>query len=946
MDIPFTLFPSVYQHHSSLHTHRDYFLDYGSHMNMDIEAHQLLTEGRLKTICQKCHPGQEQNLHLSAIFPTLPLAPHPAAVTFPFPDGIGDPVRDCQEKTHFFIAKIRHNQGRLRLNSMSRFHQNIIQVGRTVSMLGQADWPPVDKICSSVPRLAVMWRDYQHLIKYNKYLRVNSAYTGGCLCLLSLSDSTYMLHPSGELFNRINVTEVLNAGYQGFKLENTVLYEEQTSSSVLEMRTSYVNNIGLCCMRGDTDYSVYRVAEAGTILEPILLENRHMFGETPTSVCLSPYICGEILVSTDTGSVHLSVPGYSLQTLVSKQLLRFQSTDQWRQCHWGAHPRQVILADRTSVQLFDSRTQYSEGLDLLAQPTKLLHQQERIMVTQPHPHCPYYHFIATDFSLLMMDQRLPNYPVMVWPHTLPSAPQYLAVANTTSSDSLVLTASQSPPETHCFHVKYGDTKPVRSQYQPWRLSTISAVMTRECKRSLMGQVIQRRLDTSLAGVAVSHTGNNVHMYQLTSHGEVFYQVYSNTGNSSEKTCRSTLSTHEVSAVVKEVTRKWLAGLQDQLDSVTTPEEQYYTSDVSHYLRKVAAVIPHVLCPLCMPATCSLVCYSVSMDSNSTKKGSTCSSCGHDLDTAHSILQHSGMSDLLREDNVKEDVFNASVPQLEQMPQASSNTQLLLKMWQGQEGIDECVQRREQERQALEKKQREMRAAIQISLRTKKMETSLVDQILSTNQPKIRSEENDGLDDLYGLSEMASEIETESSENLDIETSMENVKISQVGTHIGESRLKGQPVFGREGHLGPHGQTPLMSTLPQTGTSPQSVNDRSSSSQLSHVTSLPGFSCTPSRFCPAAQDTGQSTPTATTHVTCNIDDNDYGDNDDDEFFSQEIQQSLVMFSPSTSSSHLASVRQTNPHAPRPVHDSNKVLSRAREDSDSPTPTKKKKNVPGF
>lgn len=43
---------------------------------------------------------------------------------------------------------------------------------------------------------------------------------------------------------------------------------------------------GLCCMRGDTDYSVYRVAEAGTILEPILLENRHMFGETPTSVCL------------------------------------------------------------------------------------------------------------------------------------------------------------------------------------------------------------------------------------------------------------------------------------------------------------------------------------------------------------------------------------------------------------------------------------------------------------------------------------------------------------------------------------------------------------------------------------------------------------------------------------------------------------------------------------
>ncbi|XP_046584193.1 TATA box-binding protein-associated factor RNA polymerase I subunit C-like isoform X1 [Haliotis rubra] len=574
MDVPFTFYPSVYQHHSSQHTHRDYFLDYGSHMNIDIEGHQLLTKGRLETICQKCHQGQEENLHLSAIFPTLPLAPHPADVTFPFPDGISDPVRDCQEKTHFFIAKVRHNQGRLRLNSMSQFHQNIIQVGHSVSTLDPSDCRPVDKICSSVPRLAVMWRDYKHLIKYNKYLRVNSAYTGGSLCLMSLSDNTYLLHPTGEHFNRINVTEVLDAGHQGFKLGNTVLYEEQTASKVLEMRTSYVNNIGLCCTRGDTDYTVYRVAEAGTIVEPVLLENRHLFGETPTSVCLSPYICGEMLVSTDTGCLYLSVPGCSLQTLVSKQPLRFQSTDQWRQCHWGAHPRQVILADHTSVQLFDSRTQYSEGLDLLAQPTRLLHQQERIMVTQPHPHCPYYHFIATDFSLLMMDQRLPNYPVMVWPHSLPSAPQYVAVANTTSSDSLVLAATQSPPETHCFHVKYGEAKPVRSQYQPWRLSTISAVMTTECKRSLMGQVIQRRLDASLAGVAATHTGSSAHMYQLTIHGEVFYQVYSEKGHSSDKTCSYAHRRPEVSAVVKEVTGKWLAGFYrlSWIES-TTPEDQ-------------------------------------------------------------------------------------------------------------------------------------------------------------------------------------------------------------------------------------------------------------------------------------------------------------------------------------------------------------------------------------
>lgn len=40
-----------------------------------------------------------------------------------------------------------------------------------------------------------------------------------------------------------------------------------------------------------------------------------------------------------------------------------------------------------------------------------LHPTERIMVSRQHPLSSFSHFIATDCSILMMDERYPGYPV-------------------------------------------------------------------------------------------------------------------------------------------------------------------------------------------------------------------------------------------------------------------------------------------------------------------------------------------------------------------------------------------------------------------------------------------------------------------------------------------------------------------------------------------------------
>ena len=51
------------------------------------------------------------------------------------------------------------------------------------------------------------------------------------------------------------------------------------------------------------------------------------------------------------------------------------------------------------------------GHDLFALPSNVLHLKERIRVCQCYHGNPFYHILATDYSLLMVDERFPTRPV-------------------------------------------------------------------------------------------------------------------------------------------------------------------------------------------------------------------------------------------------------------------------------------------------------------------------------------------------------------------------------------------------------------------------------------------------------------------------------------------------------------------------------------------------------
>jgi hypothetical protein len=68
----------------------------------------------------------------------------------------------------------------------------------------------------------------------------------------------------------------------------------------------------------------------------------------------SPYIPSECVLVDDDGQCYLWSTG-RLDTICAQGEPRFHVNDSWRHVQYGSHPRHVVYADQTAVQMFDLR---------------------------------------------------------------------------------------------------------------------------------------------------------------------------------------------------------------------------------------------------------------------------------------------------------------------------------------------------------------------------------------------------------------------------------------------------------------------------------------------------------------------------------------------------------------------------------------------------------------
>ncbi|XP_072587520.1 TATA box-binding protein-associated factor RNA polymerase I subunit C isoform X3 [Vulpes vulpes] len=182
----------------------------------------------------------------------------------------------------------------------------------------------------------------------------------------------------------------------------------------------------LLAVRSDYHCALWKVSKQG---HPAPLQVLQV-GKGATGISLSPHLPGELAVCSRSGTVCLWTPQDGLQQVYKDpETLVFWDPSPWRWADFTAHPRVLTVGDRTGVKMIDTKGPPGCGLLLFRGGAEASCQKgERVLLTQylgkcgPEPLLPTVHLICTQFSLYLMDERLPLVPMLKWDHGLPSAP--------------------------------------------------------------------------------------------------------------------------------------------------------------------------------------------------------------------------------------------------------------------------------------------------------------------------------------------------------------------------------------------------------------------------------------------------------------------------------------------------------------------------------------------
>ncbi|XP_012868077.1 PREDICTED: TATA box-binding protein-associated factor RNA polymerase I subunit C [Dipodomys ordii] len=366
-------------------------------------------------------------------------------------------------------------------------------------------------------------------------LMLDEAFTGGALAWLPgrTVGTGQLVYPTGGALDRLYLHEVSLASAG----DPQVLGDPgciQLRGPVRQVVTSTVQGETLLAVRSDYHCAVWKVGRQGrpAPLQVVQVE------KGATGVSLSPHLPGELAVCSRSGAVCLWTPQDGLQQIYKdSDTLVFRDLSPWRWADFTAHPRVLTVGDRTGVKMIDTQAPPGCGLMLFRGGAEASCQKgERVLLVQYLGQTdggslpPTLHLVCTQFSLYLVDERLPLVPMMKWDHGLASPPllaRLLPPPGPSCPQPLLLGGQGG--QLQLLHITGDGTSPPRLAAHPQSLpsctDSLSAFPLLEPKSH---QQLQERLEAPTIGLSATippPCGSTpiLSVFQLSAAGDIFYQ---------------------------------------------------------------------------------------------------------------------------------------------------------------------------------------------------------------------------------------------------------------------------------------------------------------------------------------------------------------------------------------------------------------------------------------